>query len=161
MPITHSHAQFLHQFLANNLHGELAMTLGVIVGLDDEALTLRLAENLPTVATELHHSFSSGPWFLSVIRRGHAEWSENSVVPFKGSASMLVDACRALSEETKGLLASFSMDELVKEVDFNDERFPAVYMIDWHIVYLVHHRAIAVSTLVRHGLNPPSLYGPN
>ena len=78
MSITPNNALFLHQFLAHNLKGEHAMTLKMIVDLDDTSLSLRLIEGLPTVATLLHHSFASGPWFLSVIRRRHAEWAENS-----------------------------------------------------------------------------------
>lgn len=126
MAIDTVNARFLNQFLAHNLKGEQAMTLGVIRGIGDESMTLCLAEGLPTVATELHHAFSSGPWFLSVIRRRHAEWSENTMEPFEGSGAILLDTCRALSEETENLRASFSLDELVAEVDFNNERFPAV-----------------------------------
>ena len=160
MLITPNSAQFLQQFLAHNLKGEQAMTLKMIAGLDDTSLSLRLNDGLPTVATILHHSFAAGPWFLSVIRRRHAEWAENSVAVFEGNAALLLDACSALSKDTENFLATLSVEELVAEVNFNTELFPAVYMIDWQVVYHVHHRSMAVSTLRRNGVEAPSFYGP-
>jgi uncharacterized damage-inducible protein DinB len=150
---------FLRDFLATNIEGEHVMTLGWLAEIADESLQLRLADDLPTVATELHHALASGPWFLSVIRRGRAEWSENTVVPFEGSKRSLLDACRSHSEATENLLRSFSPHELIAEVSFSNERFPAVYMADWYVVHLVHHRAKASSALLRHGLKTPCFYG--
>jgi hypothetical protein len=161
MPINAENARFLRDFLAHNLEGEHAMTVAAMRQLDNASIALRLADGLPTVATQLHHAFSSGPWFLSVIARRHAEWSERPVVPFEGSAASLLEACHRLSNETKNLARGVSVEDLVAEVKFNDESFPAVYMIDWHIVYLVHHRAIAMSTLRRYGFTPAAPYGPH
>jgi len=152
-------AGFLRDFLATNIEGEHVMTHRFLGEIEDESLELRLADGLPTIATELHHAFASGLWFLRVVRRGHAEWSENTMVPFKGSKQSLLDACRGHSEAAENLLRSFSPDELIAEVFFNNERFPAVYMADWHIVHLVHHRAMASSALLRHGVRTPCFYG--
>jgi hypothetical protein len=159
MPLNPETATFLRNFLANNLKGEHAITLAAMNQLDDAAMILRLADGLPTVATQLHHAFSSGPWFLSVIARRHADWAEHPLVPFEGSAASLLEVCRRLSDETMKLAKAASVEDLVAEVQFNNESFPAVYMIDWHIVYLVHYRAMAMSTLLQHGLMPAAPYG--
>jgi len=142
-----------------NIEGEHAMTHSFLSEIKDGLLTLRLADGLPTLATELHHALASGPWFLGVVRRGHAEWSENRMVPFEGSKRSLVDACLGHAEVTRNLLRSFSTDELIAQVIFNNERFPAVYMADWYVVHLVHHRAMASSVLLTHGLKSPRFYG--
>jgi uncharacterized damage-inducible protein DinB len=157
--MTTENAGFLRDFLTANIEGEHAATRGFVCEIEDESFELRLADGLPTIATQLHHAFASGLWFLSVVRRRHAEWSENAMVPFEGSKQSLLDACRGHSEQTENLLRSFSPDELIAEVFFNNERFPAVYMADWHIVHLVHHRAMASSVLPRHGLKNPCFYG--
>jgi uncharacterized damage-inducible protein DinB len=153
-----TNAEFLLDFLTANIEGEHAMTYRLLEEVEEESLELRLADGLPTIASELHHAFASGPWFLSVVRRGHAEWSENAMAPFEGSKESLLDACRRHAELAKSLLRSFSPDELIAEVLFNNERFPAVYMADWHIVHLVHHRAMACSVLLRHALKTPCFY---
>ena len=150
---------FIRDFLKTNVEGEHAMTHRLLREIEHRSLKLRLADGLPTIATQLHYAFASGPWFLSVVRRGHAEWRENTMVPFEGNKQSLVDACRAHSEVTENLLRSFSPDELIAEVFFNNERFPAVYMADWHVVHFVHHRAVASSVLLRHGLKAPCFYG--
>jgi hypothetical protein len=161
MGINLENALFLRNFLATNLKGEHAMTLALVEEFPSDLLELRLADDLPTIAAEMHHAFTSGPWFLSVVRRGCAKWSENRIVAFHGDRKELLDACRCRAEETEELLRGFAPEELVAEVEFNDERFPAVYMADWHIVHLVHHRAKIVGGLIQHGFKGRSFYGPD
>lgn len=161
MAISIDNALFLRRFLTTNLNGEHAMTLALVEEIRTESLALRLANGLPTVAEELHHAFASGPWFLAVIRRGHADWSENEIVPFEGNQRDLLDACRCHANETEELLRSCAPEELIAEVEFNNERFPAVYMADWHIVHMIHHRAKVAGTLEKYGLKTPTFYGPH
>jgi hypothetical protein len=161
MAITVENAIFLRDFFATNIKGEHKMTLRLVDEIPGELLDRRLTDDLPTVATQLHHSFASGPWFLSVVRRGNAEWAENVLVPFEGNKSQLIEKCRSRADETERLLGGFGSEELVAEVEFNDERFPAVYMADWHVVHLVHCRAMAVSALLMQGFKARSFYGPD
>lgn len=159
MPISVDHAVLLKQFFAGNVRGEHAMTLNLIEQLDDDSIQFALAEGLPNIGTEMCHLFKCGVWFLSVIRRGQADWLESRTATFNGCHAELLAECRDLSTRTKALLDSFEPHELVRDVDFNNERFPAIYMVDWHIVHLVHHRAKVVSTLLAHGMTPRVFYG--
>ena len=57
---------------------------------------------------------------------------------------------------------TLSPDALVSEVSFNDERFPAVLMADWHVVHMIHHRGKLCAYLESMGIAVPPIYGtPN
>jgi hypothetical protein len=95
------------------------------------------------------------------VRRGNAKWAENATVSFEGNKRQLIEKCHSRADETERLLLGFAAEELVAEVEFNNERFPAVYMGDWHVVHMIHCRAMAVSVLLMQGFRPRSFYGPD
>jgi len=157
LEIDRDQARWLRDFFCGNIDGEHQMTMSVLKACPAEALFFR-PEHCQLAFVELAvRIYADGLRFLRVAQ-AHNGTPDEPPEAADLQKPALIDICRDWHHAIMDGFRDLSDRQLVTDIDFNVERFPAVFMADWHVVNMVHHRGMLCSYLEMREIDVPRVY---
>lgn len=158
LEVTPDQARWLLRFFVGNIVGEHAITMRVVRTCPDDMLPFQPTNAAVAFSGLLSQIYADGLEFLKVAQ-GHrvttpSRFADSELV----QKSALIRKCSDWHQTIVDGFRSLTDERLVTIVEFNDERFPAVFMADWHVVNMVHYRGMMCSYLQILGTKVPRIY---
>jgi hypothetical protein len=156
-PLSPESVRWLLEFFVRNMDGEHAITMRVVEKCPTGSISYRLP-GLPRSFTEnAQQIYADGLKFVAVALGSKVE----NQAPWDSATLQKPELIRKCTESHELIVKGFrglTIDELIRDVDFNSERFPAVLMADWYVVNMVHYRGIMCACLGSLRVNVPNVY---
>jgi uncharacterized damage-inducible protein DinB len=156
MKYTPKQADFLRTQLAADLAGEYQILAKIVGAVPTDKLGWKPTDEKSKPFGEVAgHAGGAGRFFTTLL--DGAQPTEPNY-QFKTKAA-LAKALKGYEKEFQDKLAAYSAKDLAKEIDFFGQKHPAITLLRWHLVHLVHHRAQLGMYLRVMGAKVPSTYG--